>query len=64
MEKLQPKTVIPIHWHNFFRPLTRPAKGMPFFIEDTKVVFYKLTRYCESRDIDCLIQIPGTSIEV
>ena len=35
---------------------------MPFFIEDTKVVFYRQARYCESGAIDCLIQIPGTSI--
>ncbi len=63
VEKPHPKTVIPIHWDNFFLPLAGPAKGMPFFIEDTKTVFYRQARYCESGAIDCLIQIPGTSIE-
>ena len=60
--RLKPKLVIPLHWDNFFQPLTKPIVGMPRFIEKTEVVFFKLARYCEARQIDCLIQIPGTSI--
>ena len=42
----------------------KPVTGMPKLIEKTEVVFYKLAKYCEAKDINCLIQIPGTSIEI
>ena len=64
IEKLEPKLVIPVHWDNFFSPLTKPAKGMPKLIEKTEVVFFKRARYCESHGIDCIVQIPGTSVEI
>lgn len=64
VEKLNPTLVIPVHWDNFFSPLTKPIKGMPRLIEKTDVAFFRLARYCEGRGIDCLVQIPGTSIEV
>ena len=56
--------VIPIHWDNFFSPLTRPIKGMPAFLEKTERVFYRLARYCEVNDVNFLIQYPRTSIEI
>ena len=56
--------VIPIHWDNFFSPLTRPIKGMPSFLEKTERVFYRLARYCEVNDVNFLIQYPRTSIEI
>lgn len=62
--RLSPKLVIPIHWDNFFSPLTKPVTGMPWFIERTEVVFFKLARYCEEKGINCLVQIPGTSVEL
>lgn len=64
VDKLQPELVIPLHWDNFFSPLTKPAKGMPKLIEKTETVFFKLARCCEARDISCLVQIPGTSIKI
>ena len=64
IEKLEPKLVIPVHWDNFFSPLTKPVTCMPKLIEKTEVVFYKLAQYCEAKDVNCLIQIPGTSIEI
>ena len=64
IDKLEPKLVIPVHWDNFFSPLTKPVTGMPKLIEKTEVVFYKLAQYCEAKDVNCLIQIPGTSIEI
>ena len=64
IDKLSPKLVIPIHWDNFFSPLTKPARGMPRLIEKTEVVFFKLGQYCEMKGIDMLVQIPGTSVEV
>ena len=62
--KVKPKLVIPLHWDNFFSPLSKPARGMPKLIEKTEVVFYKLARYCSEKGIDCLVQIPGSSIEL
>ena len=64
VEKTGAKLVIPVHWDNFFSPLDRPVKGMPELIEKTEVVFYKLARYCEARDVNFLIQYPRTSIEI
>lgn len=64
VDKVGPKLVIPVHWDNFFSPLTKPAKGMPRLIEKTDVVFFKLAAYCSSKGINCLVQIPGTSVEI
>ena len=63
IDKLEPKLVIPVHWDNFFSPLTKPVTGMPRLVEKTEVVFYKLAKYCEAVVVNCLVQIPGTSIE-
>ena len=62
VDKVHPRVVIPLHWDNFFSPLTKPVRGMIRPVEKTEVVFYKLARYCEAHQIDCLIQPPRTSI--
>ncbi len=64
VEKVNPDVVIPLHWDNFFSPLNKPIVGMPGFVEHTEAVFFKLARYCEAHDINCLVQIPRTSIEL
>ena len=64
IDRVAPKLVIPIHWDNFFSPLTRPVVGMPRLIEKTEVVFYRLAKYCAANGTNCLVQIPGTSVEV
>lgn len=64
LEKVRPSLVIPLHWDNFFSPLTRPARGMPFFIERTEVALFKLAQKCEERGVDCLVQLPRTSVEI
>ena len=64
VEKVGAKLVIPVHWDNFFSPLTKPVTGMPRLVEKTEVVFYKLAKYCEAVGVNCLVQIPGTSIEI
>lgn len=63
IEKLDPKLVIPLHWDNFFSPLTKPTVGMPRLVEKTEVVFFKLANYCEAHGVNCIVQIPGTSME-
>ena len=64
VEKTGAKLVIPIHWDNFFAPLESPNKSMPALLERTELVFHKLAKYCESRDVKLLIQYPCTSIEI
>ena len=64
VEKVKPKLVIPIHWDNFFSRLDRPVRGMPRLIDSTGRNFYRLARYCEAKGIDCLIQLPRTSVEL
>ena len=64
VEKVKPKLVIPLHWDNFFSPLTKPVVGMPRLVEKTEVVFFKLAKYCEAAGVNCLIQPPRTSIEL
>ena len=64
IEKVDPELVIPVHWDNFFSPLTEPVVGMPRLIEKTEIVFFKLAKYCAANGRNCLVQIPGTSVEV
>ena len=64
VDKVRPRLVIPVHWDNFFSRLDRPATGMPRYIERTELSFFKLARYCAGKDIDCLIQLPGTSVTI
>lgn len=64
VEKTEAKLVIPIHWDNFFSSLEWPNMEMPDVIEPTQLVFFKLAKYCESKDVNCLIQYPCTSIEL
>ena len=64
VEKTNPKLIIPLHWDNFFSRLDKPATGMPSLIEKTEVVFFKMATYCEAHDINFLVQIPRTSIEL
>ena len=62
--KVKPRLIIPLHWDNFFSPLDKPVKDMPGFVENTKLAFFKLSRYCEANGIDTITQMPGTSIEI
>ena len=62
--KVKPEVIIPLHWDNFFSRLDKPVVGMPSLIEKTPVVFFKLAKYCEDHDIDLILQIPRTSIEL
>ena len=64
VQKLEPELVIPIHWDNFFSPLTKPVTGMPHAADNTKKAFFKLARYCEDHGISCLVQLPGTFMEI
>lgn len=64
VEKAGAKLVIPIHWDNFFSRLDRPARGMPWFIERTDETLFLLAKYCETRGVDCVLQLPRTRFEL
>ena len=61
--KVEPDTVIPIHWDNFFRPLSKPVRGMPRLIENSGKTFSIIEEYCKKRNIDFIKQLPGTVVE-
>lgn len=62
--KVKPKLIIPLHWDNFFVPLSRPVSAMPHIIEKTEESFLKLAEYCEKTGISCAVQLPRTSLEI
>ena len=64
IEIVKPELVIPIHWDNFFVKLDSPIVGMPSLIEKTPVVFYKMVKYCETKGLSFIVQLPRTSIEI
>lgn len=64
VEKTGASLVIPVHWDNFFAPLTEPVLEMPDVIEKTEVVFFRLAKYCEAHGVNCLIQYPRTSMAI
>ena len=64
VDKVRPGLVIPLHWDNFFSRLDRPARGMIPLVERTEVAFFRLVQNCEARGVNCLVQLPRTSIEL
>lgn len=62
--KVKPKTIIPLHWDNFFVSMKKPVAMMPGIIERTADSFLKLAEYCESEGINCVLQLPRTSTEI
>lgn len=64
VEKVRPELIVPLHWDNFFVPLDKPTVGMPHIIEKTEESFFKLAKRCEEYGVNCVLQIPRTSIEI
>lgn len=62
--KTKPQLIIPLHWDNFFSRLDVPARGMIRLVEKTEVVFFKVAKYCEAHNINFVVQIPRTSVEI
>ena len=63
IDKLEPKLVIPIHWDNFFSPLNKPIEAMPRRMERTEIVFNKLSKYCERKGVNCVLQLPCSTLK-
>ena len=64
IEKTQAGTVIPVHWDNFFSPLYGGIKAMPAVLERTDVSMGLLTEYCRKHDVNCIVQLPLTTMEL
>ena len=64
VEKVKPELVIPLHWDNFFVPLSGPAYRMYRVIEKNEEALFRLVKYCEDRGLDCIVQLPRTSVEI
>ena len=64
VEKVGAKLVIPVHWDNFFAPLDRASYSLPALIENTNAAFLELAEYCEAHAIDCVVQLPRTSMTI
>ena len=64
VDKVRRWLVIPLHWDNFFSPLSAPVKGMPRLIGRTKESFHRLALHCEERGIDCAVLLPRASMEL
>lgn len=64
LDKVQPKTVIPLHWDDFFTSLDKPVKGMPRIADNTEQNFDSLARACAARDMELIIQYPFVTLEI
>ena len=64
VDKVRPALVIPLHWDNFFAPLDGQFLRMPRFVEKTETVFSRLAKACATRQVNCLVQMPRTSVEL
>ncbi|MDO4623341.1 MAG: MBL fold metallo-hydrolase [Eubacteriales bacterium] len=62
LDKVQPKLVIPIHWDNFFTPLSKRQYAMPVFMESTREVHRLARQCCEERNIQYKIMLPQTKL--
>ena len=58
IDKVQPRTVVPIHWDNFFSPLDRPIRDMLRIADNTRRAMDHVARYCGERDIEFIVQYP------
>jgi len=64
IDKVKPEIVIPVHWDNFFSPLYGDVKGMPSKFEKTGKAMRLLADHCMEKDIQCVVQLPLSSLNV
>jgi L-ascorbate metabolism protein UlaG (beta-lactamase superfamily) len=62
IEKLKPDLVIPIHWDNFFTPLTSNLQMFPPIIDKTEKSFDFIIEKCQEQNLDMKILQGGGSI--
>lgn len=64
VEKVKPHTIIPVHWDNFFVPLTSDVKPSSGMIDNGEKSLSTLEEYCKKHDINYILQKPLTEIEL
>lgn len=62
VDKLKAGTVVPIHWDNFFRPLTSQLKPLPKIVDNLKASFDYLIQRTDANKIDFFFMQGGDSI--
>ncbi len=63
LDLVQPRTVVPVHWDNFFAPLYGTPAGMPRLLENTGESMRILAENCRTRGVNCVVQPPLSSME-
>jgi len=62
IEKLKPSLVIPIHWENFFTPLSENMKMFPPVIDQTEKSFDFVIEKCQEQNLDMKMLQGGHSV--
>ena len=60
--KLQPKIVVPIHWDNFFKPLSPHLKALPTVVDNVKLGFDYIIERTKQDGIQFCIMQGGDSV--
>lgn len=64
LEKVRPRTVIPLHWDNFFTPLYHASKWMTGVLDKPQDSIDELQSYCRRAGIEFVLQLPLSSREM
>lgn len=63
LDKVQPEKVIPLHWDDFFLPLTMRIRNMPLIADNTPKNFDTVARACAARGMEFIIQYPLVTLD-
>ena len=61
--RVRPKVVVPVHWDHFFTPLYGDLKELPPMFENTGRSMHLLAAYCAAKHVNCVVQLPLTSMD-
>lgn len=65
IEKVKPQMVIPVHWDNFYSPLSEPSKWFAIgLLENLEDSIYEVEGYCMDHGIGYRLPMPLTSFEL
>ena len=61
---VKPHTVIPVHWDNFLSPLYKKEKWRTGIVEDPNKAISIIENECIKREIEFILQLPLSEIEI
>lgn len=64
IEKVNPHTVIPVHWDNFMTPLYDKRRWMTGIVSSPQNSINELKQYCQQNNISFILQMPLSGLEV